>query len=760
MKKRTIIQALFLAATPLLAVQADVILAPGNVEVLADPCGSKVAQFAAADLTNHLSKVLGCDVPVVSLPNDQRVQIVVGDSKWTRSAGIDVSKLPRDAFCIKSNGGKIYLAGRDHLSDDLGASLAKGVYPRREHATAFAVCEFLERYAGVRFYFPDEYGTVIPRKKEIRVSDTDETVKPQFAIRNCYIGNGGTMPDVKDVAEDKAMRAMYQLRLRENTLLVPCCHGQNRFNIAKRFAATHPEYFQLRENGTRATELDLKPRYLVGQLCHTSPVWDIFRKETIERMRANHKYVDLMPQDSMKACRCANCMSRYNQTNSFDLASGFCSDLIWSNTVAVANAVRAEGLDAYVTQMAYGPSRLIPDFEIPDNVKVVLSVGGPWACSRKDVLDLQVDFIRKWSEKVGGKVAWIWMYPMKNYDKLQARRVPQHAPRAYHEFHRRVAPYMDGSYLESNQEDDTLFYQYLNYHVFSKFAWNHEIDVEKLLAEHHRLMFGAGAKHVARFFERIEELWIGKVAVPSLIPETEFGPAIYPPSELEIYRDVYSDGVMRELSGYLEAAAASVKAGSSEAKRIATLRRRFLAPLEIQRKVFLDAVSVRVEQERRERSAAADILEGLEWRTDPAAGSSVDGKTCVDRDGSIMLETNGKSVSAGLDLGPVADRLVPGAKYRLSCFIKADGVEVVPDPRGRRGVWIEFEQGGKGLRYSAARFNDRRLWCGTYDWMHQSFIVEAGPDASKAGYTPHLWLRTRYVKGRIWFDGIRLERIK
>ena len=154
---------LFLPCVACFAAYGSIVVSPGNVEVLADPCGSKVAQFAAADLTNHLSKVLGCDVPIVSLPNDQRVQIVVGDSKLTRSAGIDVSKLPRDAFRIKSKGGKIYLAGRDHLSDDLGASLAKGVYPRREHATAFAVCEFLERYAGVRFYFPDEYGTVIPR---------------------------------------------------------------------------------------------------------------------------------------------------------------------------------------------------------------------------------------------------------------------------------------------------------------------------------------------------------------------------------------------------------------------------------------------------------------------------------------------------------------------------------------------------------------------------------------------------------------------
>ena len=42
---------------------------------------------------------------------------------------------------------------------------------------------------------------------------------------------------------------------------------------------------------------------------------------------------------------------------------------------------------------------------------------------------------------------------------------------------------MDGSYLESNQGDDTLFYQYLNYYVFSRFAWDHAVDVEKILSE-------------------------------------------------------------------------------------------------------------------------------------------------------------------------------------------------------------------------------------------------------------------------------------
>ena len=141
---------------------ADVVLAPDNAEVLIAPEACPVVRFAAADLTNHLAKVFGRIVAVVTEPTAGKVQIVVGDSRWTREAGIDVSALPRDAFRLKTQAGWVYVAGRDDPAAALGADLAKGLYPRREHATAFGVCEFLERYAGVRFYFPDDYGTIVP----------------------------------------------------------------------------------------------------------------------------------------------------------------------------------------------------------------------------------------------------------------------------------------------------------------------------------------------------------------------------------------------------------------------------------------------------------------------------------------------------------------------------------------------------------------------------------------------------------------------
>ncbi len=47
---------------------ADVVLAPDNAEVLVAPEACPVVRFAAADLTNHLAKVFGRTVAIVTEP--------------------------------------------------------------------------------------------------------------------------------------------------------------------------------------------------------------------------------------------------------------------------------------------------------------------------------------------------------------------------------------------------------------------------------------------------------------------------------------------------------------------------------------------------------------------------------------------------------------------------------------------------------------------------------------------------------------------
>ena len=138
-----------------------IILKPGNFEVVVIPGSSPTARYAASFLADTLGRTFGVKVPVVK-KSSGRIALHVGDKNLASQWGLDVSKLDRDGFYIRSGKNRILMIGRDDRSI---TPAANGGY--FERATLFAVQEFLERFAGVRFYFPGEIGTVIPEKKEI-----------------------------------------------------------------------------------------------------------------------------------------------------------------------------------------------------------------------------------------------------------------------------------------------------------------------------------------------------------------------------------------------------------------------------------------------------------------------------------------------------------------------------------------------------------------------------------------------------------------
>ena len=567
-----------------------VVFRPGRTEVVLADGAPGAAAFAASEATNFLSRVLGAAVPVVSRPTGRGfASLVLGSNVWSVAAGAIPDGSVRDGFRIRAVGDRVCIVGNDDDVDVPGL-MRRGAHSARfRSGTLFGVYEFLERFVGVRFYFPGEMGTVVPRSGRIAASG-DISVKPAFTVRDCCISSAGMWPD--DMGEDgpvrisekeaNGLRLLYKLRLRECAERPSCCHGQNRFRIAERFSDTHPEYFMLRKDGTRCTGTNFTHSWEGRQLCHTSPVWDVIREEAIDRIRKGAKSVDVMPQDGMQPCWCAACQARFRTTD-FSLSSGYATGLIWSNTVAVAKAITAAGLQGSVTQMAYGTYRNIPDFDIPENVNLVLAVGGPWSESRPDIRDRQVAFVRNWSRKLGRKVAWIWTYPMKNYGRLQAPGVPQHAPHAYLSFYGRVAPYISGSFAETSCGKDGvlhLIHNYLNFYAFSKFAWDPSFDLDAALAEHDRLMFGAGAKEMGKFFDCLEKLWIDKVAIPSVIGETEIGPVmIKGPSEHDLWTKIYTPKVIAGLGGRLDRAAKLARADAMASKRIAWIRAGFYGTL-------------------------------------------------------------------------------------------------------------------------------------------------------------------------------------
>ncbi len=724
-----------------------------GTEVAIAPGAPSAVRFAADEMTNYLSRVLGRAIPLVTAPTEGRYSIILGTNAWSRAAGLRPEALSRDSYCVQIGPDRAYVAGCDDPQRDLARQIAEGRVSHFERATLFGVYGFLDRHVGVRFYFPGELGTVVPSAASIRLPEGTYAVTPRFARRDCYLHGAGPYPGVApdDARMQRRAKAVYSLLLREETDRIPCCHGQNRFKIAERFSESHPEYFQLRKNGTRCVGTKFEHNWMGRQLCHTSKVWDVFREDTLARIRKGERYVDIMPQDGMSACMCENCQRMFN-TDDFSLASGYATELIWSNTVAVAKAITDAGLDGGVSQMAYGTYRNIPSVDIPENVKVVLAVGGPWSESHPDIRDKQIAFVRAWAEKLGRPVSWIWTYPMKNYGRLQARDVPQVAPRAFATFYALAEPYVDGAFVESNV-GESLVQNYLNFYVFSKLAWDGKIDVEQVLAEHHRLMFGAGAPHMARFFDALERKWIGEIAVPSLIGETEIGPMLYGPNEIDLWQKIYSRAFLDGLNRALQSAAAAVPPDSLEARRIAWIREELYERAARHQREFMDMLSPDVERARRAAAKDARVVveSGEDWK-----GWSLP-KTAL-RDGTAVgLVADGR-VYVGFRLTGAA-ALKPNTKYRLSYFLKTDKLERRDAKGGGSGACMEVEQYGK--KYSALRMPAATYWNGTRDWIHQSIEFTTNDDVVKVpGYKANLWLRIFNSTGTAWFDGVRLEEVR
>ncbi len=723
---------------------------PGAAEVVVARGAAGVTLFAASEATNFLAQVLGAPVPIVERPTPGKASLVLGTNAWSAAAGVTVENFARDEFRILADKGCVYIAGHDDDVDVFKRMRQGNQRARFRSGTLFGVYEFLERFAGVRFYFPGEMGTVVPRREAITATG-DIKLKPAFIVRDCYVSGAGAWPGAVPKKEEAALKLLYKLRLRECAERPPCCHGQNHFKIAERFSESHPEYFMLRKDGTRCTGTKFEHNWQGRQLCHTSKVWDIFREDTLSRIRKGEKSVDIMPQDGMQPCRCATCQARFNTTN-FSLSSGYATELIWSNTVEVAKAITAAGLKGEVAQMAYGTYRDLPSMDIPENVNLVLAVGGPWSESHPDIRDKQIDFVRVWAEKLGRKVAWIWTYPMKNYGRLQAPDVPQHAPHAYLSFYRRAAPYIKGSFVETNGDNLQLIHNYLNFYAFSKFAWDHSFDLDAALAEHHRLMFGAGADEMAEFFDLLEKTWIGKVAIPSVIGETEIGPVMYSgPSQLDLWTQIYSPEFLARLRDLLDRAARKVEAGSLDARRIAWIRAGFFEPLAARGAACTKDLSVKNELERRAKAPAPNVLEGLKFAKPKNNPYTIDKTTCVTPAGAIRIDaTNNVYASCSL-----RGKLKPDTKYRLSYFIKLDKLTA---DRGWKGACMEYEE--YAPKYRAERCPKGSCWQGTRDWLHQSLEFTTGALADQKQSRPALWLRVFDAKGTVWFDGIRLEEVK
>ena len=788
------------------AVQAEepskrLVLTAENAEVVVAPGAPSGALFAATELTNFLSRVFAQAVPLVRSATPGKVPVHVGDGPAARAAGVDVAKLPDDAFALKVDESGVVIAGLDDPEIDMfNRVLWGGNSQRFPHATVFGVYEFLERFAGCRFYFPGRLGEIVPRRKALALAVGDYGSAPDFTVRYYSHMDGplGVWPE-RDRMTETEWRIATNLelyRLRMETHYVPFCHGQRLIGLSERFAKTHPEWFAMRANGKRSTEYDPNRPSSSSQMCLTSGYWEeIYQdaksylsgeppsvrkpakamvkrngklvEEYVWLWHAKHgKYFDVMPNDGIAKCACPNCSAAFAKAK--DPENYWATEIVWGRTVEMANRLKAEGVGGYLTQMAYGAYSAVPDFEIPTNVLVMLARTGAWSVPNRAKWEKENELVKAWSEKTHGNLC-LWNYPGK-YDCAGTTipDVPSGTPHAMGAYLKSVAPWIIGAYQES--ETDRFLFNYLTLYVFSRIAWNRRYDPEKVIAEHNRLMFGKAAKTMGAYIRIQENIWLTNVV--GNVVDTQMGPKAMVPSEYELWTRIYGDEIVARLSRLLDRAEREAGRDTIEAERIRLYRAETLAPLAARRTKYLEAVLPEREFAYRrahpvppERALVpnGDFEKWISpWRRNTTTEDGVvewDAKEGVDGPGCLRLFTSCLSKEGGwkftwrvnaalfLDEGKV--RLKPSTRYRLSYFVKTDNV-VALDGRGGAAAAIVGMDG-------SCRFFPEKKIRGTLPWTRQAFEFETGQDVGKD--RPTLRLAISKACGEAWFDGVRLDEL-
>ena len=531
--------------------------------VIADNASAQ-AREAAGDLQWFLYKISGASIEIESESEEREGgRILVGPSKAISDLGVEIPSghtrmMDEEAAVLKTIGQDLILAGNEDWE---------------YRGTILAVYTFLDDL-GCRWYFPGEFGEVLPRVKTITVPEKDRVERPSFRIRHLWCS--GWMPMSQEQRE--AFNTWYKRnRLNSLSFNLPSDGSIDRLRPNEYFE-THPHLFALDKNGERTPQL----------LNLTEPEVVQLAAETIKRhFRENPDSLTFgfAPHDGFPI--------DYSET-SLDAMPGFegkgygdpsMSDLWFSFANKIAKEVYREFPDRWVLTNGYanrvrppeGIGELSPNLGIQSAVIAADTfhrIGDPTSWQRllyKQILD-------RWTEKLD---------PVVIYDYDPGKALDNLPFPALHNLRYDLPYFRDrgvwGFYTEGSH---CWMVTHLNYYVRAKLMWNADTDVDGLVREYCSLFYEEAAQPVEQYIWTLEKA----------VEET---PVLSTWGRLVPWRLILGP-VREELDTLIE-----------EAKRLATNSDPFLKKRIHLLGLVHDHMNAYIEME--EELAAGDFSKAVEW---------------------------------------------------------------------------------------------------------------------------------------------------
>ena len=259
-----------------------------DIVISEDPAPGVLA--AAQDLREIIRRMSGAELKIVT-PGKSALpgKICVGESASTREAGYQLPEFHGSGYDIWIKGHCVVLTGPVKLHRDpegstkqklsvvtsmcvpgqinppapdpeLGFSLSDDLGPM------YAVSAFLEDL-GVRFYAPGPYGTIVPQKNTISVTDGRMTKEAAFGIREYQFG-----------AQAEAEALLWLKRLKSGSASSPRIGVLALADVMREAEKEHPDWAARGKRDERLLSHDL--------CCYPKYFHEGFRRACAERIRA------------------------------------------------------------------------------------------------------------------------------------------------------------------------------------------------------------------------------------------------------------------------------------------------------------------------------------------------------------------------------------------------------------------------------------------------------------------------------------------
>ena len=517
-----------------------------RAEIVLGEQPARMQRVAAHIFREDIEKISGARLPIVAAPGGNAVKVFIGRSSQTDEMGLTPHDLRFGAYRIVSGPDWLALLGDDRdftpkepfarNNGDIPRAQAEweelaggpwgmphgGLYKNRlrlpgttgkpagatgakderleiwgfdERGSFNAVCGFLRRL-GARWYLPGELGEVLPSLKTIPLTAIDETVRPDFALRqfNFRFSTAGY---------DTSLWAM-RLGLREDARL-QIAHGLARMTSRDEIFTAHPDWFAL-YGGKR----DYRSGYSKNQLCYSNE--ELFR-ETVRYARAQLdiyglESVSIMPPDGYTAiCQCEDCRGKDSPERP---DRGLLSNHVWEFVNRVAKEIGKDHPAAKVLNCAYGVYTLPPENidRLEPNVLVCI-VGGRRPRANRPEEQEEIRRLREaWAAKTDNPIMIFENYPFT----ARGWYLPAFTPRCIGDSINATKGMSRGEdiWLSAGRDFATegIGFNHFQTWFTARMYWGGKAaDVNALFEEYCRLFYGPAGDAMRAFFDYCEVNW-------------------------------------------------------------------------------------------------------------------------------------------------------------------------------------------------------------------------------------------------------------